>query len=257
MFIHEVDGAMLILKTMDEIEEIRKSCQIVADCHREVKKMIRPGVTTMEIEELFIRIMKDRGATPYTIGYKGYPYATCTSVNDVIAHGFPNHKPLKEGDIVKVDTVALYNGWMGDSCWCYAVGEVSPAAEKLMRVTKECLDIAIGLARPGNRLGDLMSALQEHAESNGFSVVRDLVGHGIGRELHEEPQVPHYGKAGKGFRLKEGMVLTIEPMINAGRYQMTIDDDGWTARTADGSLSAQYEHTIAITADGPIILTEQ
>jgi methionyl aminopeptidase len=248
---------VLVMKTMEEIEEIRKACQVVVACHKEVARVIRPGVTTMEIEALFIRIMKEMGANPYTIGYKGYEYATCTSVNDVIAHGFPSHKPLKEGDIVKVDTVAELNGWKGDSCWCYAVGEVSPIAEKLMRVTKECLDIAIALALPGNRIGDLMSALQEHAQSNGFSVVRDLVGHGIGRELHEEPQVPHYGKAGKGFRLKEGMVFTIEPMINEGVYQMTIDDDGWTARTADGKLSAQYEHTIAITADGPIILTEQ
>ncbi|KAF9139755.1 hypothetical protein BGX30_007554 [Mortierella sp. GBA39] len=219
--------------------------------------MIRPGVTTLDIELFAVRFLKENNARAYTVGYNGYPYATCASVNDVIAHGFPSPKPLKEGDIVTIDIVAEADGWIGDSAWSYAVGEVSEEARNLMRVTKECLYLGIEKAVVGNRIGDVMHAVQSHAERNGYSVVRDLLGHGVGREMHEEPNYPHVGKPGKGFRLKEGMVMTIEPMINAGKAFMTVDADGWTARTADGSLSAQYEHTIAITADGPIILTEQ
>lgn len=248
---------MIILKSKAEIEEMRKAGRIVAAFHKAISSMIRPGVTTLEIESFALRFLKENGAKAYTIGYNGYPYATCASVNDVIAHGFPNRTPLKEGEIVTIDIVAEKDGWIGDSAWSYAVGEVSEEARKLMRVTKECLDLGIEKAVVGNRIGDVMHAVQTHAERNGFSVVRDLLGHGVGREMHEEPNYPHVGKPGKGFRLKEGMVLTIEPMINAGKAFMTVDADGWTARTADGSLSAQYEHTIAITADGPVILTAQ
>jgi len=248
---------MIILKSKAEIEEMRKAGRIVAAFHKAISSMIRPGVTTLEIESFALRFLEENGAKAYTIGYNGYPYATCASVNDVIAHGFPNRTPLKEGDIVTIDIVAEKDGWIGDSAWSYAVGEVSEEARKLMRVTKECLDLGIEKAVVGNRIGDVMHAVQTHAERNGFSVVRDLLGHGVGREMHEEPNYPHVGKPGKGFRLKEGMVLTIEPMINAGKAFMTVDADGWTARTADGSLSAQYEHTIAITADGPVILTAQ
>lgn len=248
---------MIILKSKAEIEEMRKAGRIVAAFHKAISSMILPGVTTLEIESFALRFLEENGAKAYTIGYNGYPYAICASVNDVIAHGFPNRTPLKEGDIVTIDIVAEKDGWIGDSAWSYAVGEVSEEARKLMRVTKECLDLGIEKAVVGNRIGDVMHAVQTHAERNGFSVVRDLLGHGVGREMHEEPNYPHVGKPGKGFRLKEGMVLTIEPMINAGKAFMTVDADGWTARTADGSLSAQYEHTIAITADGPVILTAQ
>ncbi|MGG3280941.1 type I methionyl aminopeptidase [Paenibacillus solani] len=248
---------MIVLKSRAEIEEMRRAGQIVAAFHQALADMIRPGITTLDIESFAVRFLKESGAKAYTIGYNGYPFATCASVNDVIAHGFPNQTPLKEGDIVTIDIVAEANGWIGDSAWSYAIGEVSEEARKLMRVTKECLDLGIEKSLVGNRIGDVMHAVQTHAEQNGFSVVRDLLGHGVGREMHEEPNYPHVGKPGKGFRLKEGMVLTIEPMLNAGIATMKIDADGWTARTADGSLSAQYEHTIAITADGPIILTEQ
>ncbi|UKS29553.1 type I methionyl aminopeptidase [Paenibacillus sp. HWE-109] len=248
---------MIILKSRAEIEEMRKAGGIVAAFHQTIAGMIRPGVTTLDIESFAVRFLKDNGAKAYTIGYNGYPFATCASVNDVIAHGFPNRKPLKEGDIVTIDIVAEADGWIGDSAWCYAVGEVSEEARKLMQVTKESLYLGIDKAVVGNRIGDVMHAVQTHAERNGFSVVLDLLGHGVGREMHEEPNYTHVGNPGKGFRLKEGMVLTIEPMLNAGKALMTIDADGWTARTADGSLSAQYEHTIAITADGPIILTAQ
>lgn len=248
---------MITLKSKAEIEQMRKAGRIVAAFHQAIAGMIRPGVSTLDIELFAVRFLKENNARAYTVGYNGYPYATCASVNDVIAHGFPNPKPLKEGDIVTIDIVAEADGWIGDSAWSYAVGEVSEEARNLMRVTKECLYIGIEKAIVGNRIGDVMHAVQSHAEKSGYSVVRDLLGHGVGREMHEEPNYPHVGKPGKGFRLKEGMVMTIEPMINAGKAFMTVDADGWTARTADGSLSAQYEHTIAITADGPIILTEQ
>ena len=248
---------MIILKSPREIEEMKRANQIVADCHREVAKMIQPGVTTKEINDFVARHITKLGGKQFTKGYNGFPAETCASVNDVVAHGFPSNRPLENGDLLKLDIVAEADGWFGDSCWCYAVGQVSPEAEKLMRVTKECLELGIAQAIPGNRLGDVTSAIQKHAEANGYSVVRDLLGHGIGRSLHEEPNYEHVGVAGKGIRLKEGMVFTIEPMINEGTFRIVIDDDGWTARTADGKLSAQFEHTIALTADGPLILTAQ
>lgn len=248
---------MIILKSPREIEEMKRANQIVADCHREVAKMIQPGVTTKEINDFVARHITKLGGKQFTKGYNGFPAETCVSVNDVVAHGFPSDRPLQNGDLLKLDIVAEADGWFGDSCWCYAVGQVSPEAEKLMRVTKECLELGIAQAIPGNRLGDVTSAIQKHAEANGYSVVRDLLGHGIGRSLHEEPNYEHVGVAGKGIRLKEGMVFTIEPMINEGTFRIMIDDDGWTARTADGKLSAQFEHTIALTADGPLILTAQ
>ncbi|MBD2845436.1 type I methionyl aminopeptidase [Paenibacillus sp. IB182496] len=248
---------MVILKSRTEIEEMRKAGRIVAAFHRAIAGMIRPGITTLEIEAFAVRFLKENDAKAYTVGYNGYPYATCASVNDVIAHGFPNAKPLQSGDIVTIDIVAQADGWIGDSAWCYAVGEVSDEARRLMRVTKECLELGIEQARVGNRIGDVMHAVQSHAESSGYAVVRDLLGHGVGREMHEAPSYPHLGTPGKGFRLKEGMVLTIEPMLNVGEAYLMLDADGWTTRTVDGSLSAQYEHTIAITNDGPIVLTAQ
>ncbi|MDQ0088279.1 methionyl aminopeptidase [Paenibacillus anaericanus] len=248
---------MIILKSPREIEEMRPASQIVADCHREIAKIIEPGITTLEINDMVARHIVKLGGKQFTKGYNGFPAETCASVNDVVAHGFPSRRKLENGDIVTIDIVVEYNGWFGDSGWTYAIGQVSPVAEKLMKVTKECLYIGIEKALPGNRLGDVTSAIQAHAESNGFSVVRDLLAHGIGRSLHEEPNYEHVGIAGKGIRLKEGMAMTIEPMINEGTYRITIDDDEWTARTADGKLSAQYEHTIVITGDGPQILTAQ
>lgn len=248
---------MIILKSPKEIEEMKRANEIVADCHREIAKLIRPGITTLEINDFVAKHITKLGGKQFTKGYNGFPAETCASVNDVVAHGFPNRTPLKEGDVAKIDIVAEYDGWFGDSAWCYAIGNISETARKLMDVTKECLYLGIEQAVPGNRLGDVTSVIQAHAESNGFSVVRDLLGHGVGRSLHEEPNFEHVGHAGKGVRLKEGMVLTIEPMINEGTFRITIDDDEWTARTADGKLSAQYEHTIAITADGPLILTAQ
>lgn len=248
---------MVTLKSMREIEEMKSAGELVASCHREIAKWVVPGSTTLELNERIAQHIEELGGKQFTKGYNGFPAETCMSVNDVIAHGFPSSRPLEEGDLLKIDIVAQHNGWFGDSCWCYTVGTPSPAAEKLMQVTYECMELGIAQAFPGNRLGDVTSAIQRHAEAHGYGVVRDLLGHGIGRQLHEEPNYEHIGVPGKGIRLKEGMVFTIEPMINEGTFQIRIDEDGWTARTADGKLSAQFEHTIAITGNGPLILTAQ
>ncbi len=234
-----------------------KSGQIVARMHEELRNIIKPGIKTSEINQFCENFIREQGAIPSQIGYQGFPYATCTSVNDVICHGFPSDEVLKEGDLITVDTVVEYDGFMGDSAWSYSVGEISDNVKKLMETTKECLYLGIKEAVIGNRLGDIGAVIQEHAEKNGFSVVREFTGHGIGRTMHEDPMVPHYGKKGRGQRLQEGMVITIEPMINIGDWKSKIDNDGWTARTKDKSISCQYEHTLAITKDGPRILTLQ
>ncbi|WP_282943179.1 type I methionyl aminopeptidase [Paenibacillus sp. RC67] len=247
---------MIILKTPQQIAKMRKAGQVLARCHQEIAKLVQPGVSTLYINDFVERFLNENGAKQVTKGYRGFPFATCASVNDVIAHGFPDDNPLKNGDIVKMDIVCSYDGWMADSCYTYAVGAISSAAERLIKVTRECLDHAIPKAVIGNSIGDVMYVVQNHAEAAGYSVVRDLLGHGIGQSLHEKPSFDHTGRPGKGFKLKEGMVFTIEPMINQGGPEMYIDSDGWTARTWDGSLSAQFEHTIAITKDGPIVLTQ-
>jgi methionyl aminopeptidase len=248
---------MIEIKSNREIELIHKAGRILAACHREIKKRIKPGITTLQIDRFVEDYLAKHGASPEQKGYNGYPFATCASVNDVICHGFPNDFPLKNGDIVTIDMVVNLNGWLADSAWSYSVGTVSEEAKQLLSVTREALYKGIKLAVVGNRIGDISHAIQSYAESRGFSVVRDFVGHGIGRSMHEEPQVPHFGPPSYGPRLKEGMVLTIEPMLNLGSYNSMVDDDGWTARTIDGKLSAQYEHTIAIAKEGPLILTEQ
>lgn len=247
---------MIILKTKEEIAKMRAAGKILSACHREIEKLIRPGLTTWEIDQFTERFLAAHGATPEQKGYRGYPYATCASVNDVICHGFPRQEALKDGDIVTIDMVVNLDGWLADSAWSYGVGAISDKASRLLHTTKEALFRGIAKAVPGNRIGDISHAVQVYAESHGYSVVRDFIGHGIGVDMHESPEVPHYGPAGKGPRLKEGMVFTIEPMLNTGTYRARIDADGWTARTEDGGLSAQYEHTIAITSEGAVILTE-
>lgn len=248
---------MIILKTSEEIKKMKKSGKILANCHKELAKVIKPGITTYDIEEFVEKFLKEHNATPEQKGYQGYKYATCTSVNDEICHGFPRKEELKNGDIVTVDMVVNYDGWLADSAWSYGVGNISEEVEKLLYVTKKSLYIGIEQAIIGNRIGDISHAIQSYVEGEGYSVVRDFVGHGIGTSIHEDPQVPHFGSPGRGQRLLEGMVITIEPMVNIGSYKSSMDDNGWTARTVDGELSAQYEHTIAITKDGPLILTEQ
>lgn len=248
---------MITLKSPKEIEKMTVAGKILADCHRQIAEMIKPGVTTMEIDQFVEDFLQKQGATPEQKGYSGFPYATCASVNDEVCHGFPRKDPLQEGDIVTIDMVVNKDGWLADSAWSYRVGQVSEANDYLLTTTKEALYAGIEQAQVGNRLGDVGHAIQSLAEARGFSVVRQFIGHGIGSEMHEEPQVPHFGKAGKGLRLKEGMVITIEPMINTGAYEAKTDDNQWTARTIDGGLSAQYEHTVAITKDGPFIITNQ
>ncbi|CAI8833275.1 Methionine aminopeptidase [Brevibacillus sp. IT-7CA2] len=248
---------MIILKTPEEIELMHAAGKILAACHREIAKMIRPGISTWEIDQFAEEFLAKNGATPEQKGFHGYPYATCGSVNDVICHGFPKKEPLRDGDIVTIDMVVRKNGWLADSAWSYEVGTVSPEAKRLLEVTEKSLYLGIEQAVVGNRIGDISHAIQTYAQAQGYSVVRDFTGHGIGQEMHEEPFVPHFGPPGRGQRLKEGMVITIEPMLNIGTYHAMVDEDGWTARTRDGKLSAQYEHTLAITANGPVILTKQ
>jgi methionyl aminopeptidase len=248
---------MIILKSEREINQMHEAGKLLASCHKEVAKLIKPGVTTLEIDAFVDDYLKKHGATAEQKGYKGYEYATCASVNDEICHGFPSKKPLKNGDIVTIDFVVNLNGALADSAWTHSAGIISEEAQKLMDVTKTAMYKGIEQAVIGNRLGDIGHAIQSYAEGESFSVVRDFTGHGIGKTMHEEPTVLHYGKPGKGLRLREGMVITIEPMLNAGTWYSKMDDNGWTARTVDGKLSAQYEHTVAITKNGPFILTEQ
>jgi methionyl aminopeptidase len=243
------------IKTAEEIRYIQKAGAVLAECHAQIARMMKPGITTLQVNDFAEQFIERKGAKQVTKGYKGFPYATCASVNDVVVHGFPSSEPLRSGDIVTIDIVCSYRGWMADSARTYMIGEVSPQARKLVRVTKECLELGLSKAKAGNRIGDVMYPIQQHAEKAGFSVVRELTGHGIGRKLHEAPIFPHIGKPGQGFLLKEGMVLTIEPMINQGGPSIYLEEDGWTIRTWDGSLSAQFEHTIVITKQGPMILT--
>ncbi|MED1202251.1 type I methionyl aminopeptidase [Heyndrickxia acidicola] len=248
---------MITLKSQREIDMMKKAGELLAETHRRIAAMIKPGVTTWEIDEFVDRFLKENGATPEQKGYKGYEYATCASLNDEICHGFPRKEPLKEGDIVTIDMVVNLNGALADSAWSYPVGKVSKEAGRLLEVTKESLYKGIEQVKVGNRIGDIGHAIQSYAEGEGYSVVRNFIGHGIGPTIHEKPEVPHFGLPNKGPRIKEGMVFTIEPMINIGTYETKMDNNGWTARTRDGSLSAQYEHTVAVTKDGIVIITDQ
>jgi methionyl aminopeptidase len=248
---------LVILKSESEINRMHEAGKLLASCHKEIAKMIKPGVTTLEIDAFVEKYLKKHGAAPEQKGYKGYPYATCASVNEEICHGFPRDTPLKSGDIVTIDMVVNLNGALADSAWTYAVGKVSEDAKRLLKVTENALNKGIEQAYAGKRIGDIGHAIETYVDSEGYSIVMDFTGHGIGPSIHEEPIVPHYGSPGKGLRLKEGMVITIEPMVNEGTWMSEMDSNGWTARTYDGSLSAQYEHTVAITKNGPLILTKQ
>jgi len=245
---------MIILKTKEEIKRIKESCWIVADILEELKATINVGTTTLSLNHFAQELTRLHRAKPAFLGYKGYSFTICASVNDEVVHGFPNEKPLEEGDIVTIDYGALYNGWYGDAAFTVVVGKT---ATKLVQTAKECLDKSIKKAVAGNRLGDISNTIQTTAESAGFSPIRAYVGHGIGRELHEAPKIPNYGKAKEGIMLKEGMVFAIEPIIAAGSHEIIYDDNKWTTRTKDGSLVAEFEHTVAITNNGPVILTEK
>ncbi len=248
---------MITRKSRREIDAMKESGALLASIHEQLREFIKPGITGHDIDQFVEKIIDENGAVAAQIGYQGYEYATCISINDEICHGFPTDQVLKDNDLVKVDMVIDLDGAFSDSCWAYVVGEASEEVTDLMDVTLEALYKGIEAAQVGNRIGDIGAAIQNFVEPKGYSVVREFVGHGIGPTMHEAPSVPHYGEAGKGKRLKEGMTLTIEPMINTGTWKSKMDDNGWTARTEDGGLSCQYEHTIAITKDGPEILTMQ
>ena len=248
---------MVTLKSKREIEQMTASGAVLANIHTLLRVYIRPVVITNDIDQFVQRKIEEAGAVAAQIGFEGYQYATCISINDEICHGFPSDYILKNGDVVKVDFCVDLHGAISDSCWTYAVGDVSEDHQQLMKVTHEALMLGIEQAVAGNRLGDIGHAIQTHAESYGYGVVQDFLAHGIGPSIHEEPNFPHFGKPGRGLRLKEGMTITIEPMITTGTWQMKMDSNGWTARTLDGSYCAQYEHSIAITDDGPVIMTQQ
>ncbi|MCC8424171.1 type I methionyl aminopeptidase [Mucilaginibacter sp. UR6-11] len=233
-------------KSAEEIELIRLSSMLVAKTHGEIAKVIAPGVKTIELDKLAETFIRDNGGIPAFLNYGGFPYSLCISLNDQVVHGFPGTHVLKEGDLVSVDCGVILNKYFGDSAFTFAIGGVSEQVKTLMRVTRECLDLGIEKAVVGNRIGDIGYAVQEHAEKHGFGVVKELVGHGVGLKLHEKPEVPNYGRRGSGIKLEEGMVIAIEPMINAGRAGVKFWDDGWTVSTVDGKASAHYEHTVAV-----------
>jgi methionyl aminopeptidase len=252
---------MIFLKSAAEIDIMRAANVIVAETLAELQRRVRPGVTTAELDAVAEAMTRERGAVPAFKGYevagRVFPCSLCISVNDEIVHGIPSERRvLAEGDIVGLDFGVQYHGFYGDSAVTVAVGHVDPEAERLMRVTREALWAGIEQVRIGNRLGEVSAAIQERAEREGFSVVRDFVGHGIGKRLHEEPQVPNFGFRDRGIRLREGMVLAIEPMVNAGGPDVRIKDDGWTAVTRDGSRSAHFEHSVAVTRNGPYVLSQ-
>jgi methionyl aminopeptidase len=246
----------IFLKSPQEIEKMRRSNVIVAEILEEVKKGVRPGVTTRELNDLAESWIVKKKARSAFKGYRGYPAALCTSVNEEVVHGIPSNRILKEGDILSLDFGVIYEEYYGDAAVTLPVGQVAAEAGRLLQVTEEALYLAIDQARPENRLQDISAAIQDHVEACGFSVVRDFVGHGIGRHLHEKPQVPNFGIHGRGVRLQPGMTLAIEPMINAGSYEVVILQDGWTAIAKDRSLSAHFEHSVAVTEDGPYILSK-
>jgi methionyl aminopeptidase len=246
---------MVILKLPDEIERLRTSNLIVAEILSELRDRVRPGVTTGELNSYCEALSRKKRVKPAFKGYKGYPFALCTSVNGEVVHGMPSERPLVSGDILSLDYGVNYKGFFGDAAITVPVGTVSDEAKRLLEVTEAGLYDAIEQARAGNRLGDISAAVQQRVESAGFSIVRDFVGHGIGRSLHEDPQIPNYGIRGRGIELKPGMVLAIEPMVNEGSYEVRILPDGWTVVTKDGKLSAHFEHSVAVTENGPDVLS--
>src|SRR5256714_1623031 len=246
---------MIIGKSQKEIEKMRASGRLVGRVLQELRAMVEPGITTIEVDSAAEKMIRDAGANPTFKGYNGFPYSICASVNEQVVHGFPSNYELKVGDIFSIDVGVTLEGFVGDTAATVPVGKVSDDRLKLIRVTKECLQLAIEQCWPGKHLGDIGHAIQSHAEAHGYSVVRDYVGHGIGRRMHEDPQIPNYGNPGKGVKIKRGYVFAIEPMINMGSVHTKTLKDGWTVVTVDGQPSAHAEHTIAITDDGPEVLT--
>ena len=246
---------MIILKSKEEVELLRKSNQIVAHLLSDLRERIKPGITALELDAYVEKRIREKGAIPAFKGYRNFPANLCISINDQVVHGIPNSRRLNEGDIVSLDLGVILNGFYGDAAITVPVGKISKEAKKLLDVAEKALYKGIEQARAEKRLYDISHAIQTWVEGNGFSVVRDFVGHGVGRDLHEDPQIPNFGSPDRGVQLKEGMVLALEPMVNVGTWEIRVEPDGWTAVTKDGSLSAHFEHTIAVTQDGPDILT--
>ena len=246
---------MIILKNSRELTAMQKVCRLSAQVLKLAGEMVEPGVSTGEIDRAVKKFILSHGAKPSFLGYGGFPGSACISINDQVIHGIPGGRVIQAGDIVSVDVVAFIGGFHGDNAATFAAGEVSPEAQRLMDATRRSLELGIEAAVPGNRIGDIGFAVQSYIESQGFSVVREFVGHGVGRDLHEEPEVPNYGRPGHGARLVPGMTIAIEPMVNQKGYQVEVLGDGWTTVTKDGGLSAHFENTIAITESGPVILT--
>jgi methionyl aminopeptidase len=248
---------MIHYKTPAEIELMRESAQLVSKTLAEAAKVLKPGVTTLQLDKLIGEYIRDNGAVPSFLNYRGYPFASCISVNEVVVHGFPNDRPLQAGDIISIDIGVIRKGYHGDHAYTFAIGDPGPEVMQLIRVTKESLYKGIEKAVAGGRVGDISYAIQEHTEKKyGYGVVRELVGHGLGRHLHEDPQVPNYGRRGTGAKLKEGLVLAIEPMINLGKKEIYTERDGWTVRTADHQPSVHFEHDVAIRKSKPDILSD-
>jgi len=247
---------MINYKTLEEVELMRQSCLLVGETHAEIVKLIKPGITSFQLDKIAEEFIRSNSAVPSFKNYNGYPFATCISVNDAVVHGFPNNKELKDGDLISIDIGVFKNGYHGDSAYTYGIGNITDEVKQLMRVTKQSLYKGIEKAVAGNRVGDIAFAIQEYTErAHGYGVVRELVGHGLGEELHEDPQVPNYGKRGSGTKLKEGMVIAIEPMINLGKKNVVNDIDGWTVRTQDGKPSAHYEHNVYVRKDKADVLS--
>ena len=248
---------MMIYKTKEEIELMRKSALLVSKTLTEVAKLLKPGITSLSIDKMIAEFIYDHKAIPSFLNYRGYPYSSCISVNDVVVHGFPNNDPLREGDIVSVDIGVILDGWHGDHAYTFALGDPGDEVAKLIRVTKESLYKGIEKAIAGNRVGDISFAIQEHTEKKyGYGVVRELVGHGLGQSLHEDPQVPNYGKRGSGPKMKEGLILAIEPMINLGTRKIYTEEDGWTVRTEDHKPSVHFEHDVCVRKGKADILSD-
>ncbi len=246
---------MIYIKTEEEIELMKQSNMLVSETLAQIARIIQPGVSTLQLDKLAEEYLRDHGGVPGFLGYNGFPNTLCTSVNSEVVHGIPSDYRLIDGDIISVDCGVKLNGFFGDSAYTFEVGAVDPDTHKLLETTKEALFLGIGLAQEGNRLGDIGHAIQQHAEDRGYSVVREMVGHGLGRNLHEEPEVPNYGRRGSGIKLKKGMVLCLEPMINMGKRYIRQEEDGWTIRTSDDKPSAHFELAVAITKGEPVILS--
>ena len=247
---------MIHLRTEEEIGLLRENALLVSDTLAEIGRHIAPGVTTKELNAIAEEFIRSRGAAPAFLGYRGFPATLCISVNEQVVHGIPSGYRLREGDIVSIDCGTIMKGFIGDSAYTFAVGSIAPEVERLLKVTKEALYKGVAQAKAGNRVGDISAAVQEHSERNGFSVVRDLVGHGIGRKMHEDPQLPNYGARGRGALLRKGMVLCIEPMINMGTGDVVFEKDGWNVRTKDRKPSAHYEFMVVVRRDDAEILTD-